>query len=135
MTHKTIIGIDLATHVFQVYSVHGKGTLKTNTAVTRGQLLVLIARQPPALIVMEACSGAHDWAHRFRVLSHDVRLLAPQYVEPFRHVQKNDPHDALALTEVDLRPRMPSMPVKSGEQQDIQALHRVRERLVKNRTA
>ena len=90
MTHKTIIGVDLAKHMFQVCMVNHKGTLKTNTTVTRGKLLALIARQPPALIVMEACSGAHDWARRFRALGHDVRLLAPQYVVPFRHGQKND---------------------------------------------
>jgi transposase len=130
-----IIGVDLAKQVFQVCMVNRHGALKTNTTVTRGKLLALIARQPPALIVMEACSGAHDWARRFRALGHEVRLLAPQYVVPFRHGQKNDPNDALALTEAGLRSRISSVPVKSIEQQDIQALHRVRERLVKNRTA
>jgi transposase len=135
MTHKTIIGVDLAKHVFQVCMVNHKGTLKTNTTVTRGKLLAFMARQPPALVVMEACGGAHDWARRFRAVGHEVRLLAPQYVAPFRHGQKNDPNDALALTEAGLRPSLPSVPVKSVEQQDIQAWHRVRERLVKNRTA
>jgi transposase len=135
MTHKTIIGVDLAKHVFQVCIVNHQGTLKTNTTVTRGKLLALIARQSPALIVMEACSGAHDWARRFRAVGHEVRLLAPQYVVPFRHGQKNDPNDALVLTEAGLRPSIPSVPIKSVEQQDIQAQHRVRERLVKNRTA
>jgi len=135
MTHKAIIGVDLAKHVFQVCIVNHKGTLKTNTTVTRGKLLAFIARQPPALVVMEACSGAHDWARRFRAVGHEVRLLAPQYVVPFRHGQKNDPNDALALTEAGQRPSIPSVPVKSVEQQDIQAVHRVRERLVKHRTA
>jgi transposase len=79
MIPKTIIGIDLAKHVFQVCIVNHKGTLKTNTTVPRGKLLGLIARQPPALIVMEACSGAHDWTRRFRAVGHEVRLLAPQY--------------------------------------------------------
>jgi transposase len=68
-------------------------------------------------------------------VGHEVRLLAPQYVAPFRHGQKNDPNDALALTEAGLRPSIPSALVKSVEQQDIQALHRVRERLVKHQTA
>ena len=135
MAQHTIIGIDLAKRVFQVCIVNHKGTLKTNTTVTRGKLLPLIARQPPALIIMEACGGAHDWARRFRALGHEVRLLAPQYVVPFRHGQKNDPNDALALTEAGLRPSIPSVPIKSVEQQDIQAQHRVRERLVKHRTA
>jgi transposase len=135
MTHKTIIGVDLAKHLFQVCIVNHKGTLKTNTTVTRGKLLAFMARQPPALVVMEASSGAHDWARRFRAVGHEVRLLAPQYVVPFRHGQKNHPNDALALTEAGRRPSIPSVPVKSVEQQDIQAWHRVRERLVKNRTA
>jgi transposase len=135
MAQQTIIGIDLAKHVFQVCMVTSQGTIKTNTTVARGKLLALIARQPPALIFMEACGGAHDWARRFRVLGHEVRLLAPQHVTPFRRGQKNDPNDALALTEAGQRPNIPTVPIKSVEQQDIQALHRVRERLVKNRTA
>src|SRR5215468_174242 len=135
MTHKTIIGVDLAKHVFQVCMVNHKGTLKTNTTVTRGKRLAFVARQPPALVVMEACGGAHDWARRFRAVGHDVRLLAPQYVTPFRRGQKNDPNDALALTEAGQRPNIPTVPIKTIEQQDLQALHRVRERLVKHRTA
>ena len=104
MTHKTIIGIDLAKHLFQVCMVNHKGMLNTKTTVTRAKLLAFMARQPPALVVMEACGGAHDWARRFRAVGHQVRWLAPQYVVPFRHGQKNDPNDALALTEAGLRP-------------------------------
>ena len=135
MTHKTIMGIDLAKHLFQVCMVNHKGTLKTHTTVARGKLLAFMARQPPALVVMKACGGAHDWACRFRAAGHEVRLLAPQYVVPFRHGQKNDPNDALALTDAGRRPSIPSVPVTSVEPQEIQALHRVRERLVNNRTA
>jgi transposase len=135
MAQQTIIGIDLAKHVFQVCMVTPQGTIKTNTTVARGKLLAFIARPPPVLIFMEACGGAHDWARRFRALGHEVRLLAPQYVKPFRRGQKNDPNDALALTEAGQRPQIPTVPIKSLEQQDIQALHRVRERLIKNRTA
>ena len=135
MAQQTIIGIDLAKHVFQVCMVTPIGTLKTNTTVARGKLLALIARPPPALLFMEACGGAHDWARRFCAMGHEVRLLAPQYVPPFRRGQKNDPNDALALTEAGQRPHIPTVPIKTVEQQDIQALHRVRERLVKNRTA
>src|SRR5215467_6927785 len=130
MAQQMIIGIDLAKHVFQVCMVTPQGTIKTNTTVARGKLLALIARQPPALIFMEACGGAHDWARRFGALGHEVRLLAPQYVTPFRRGQKNDPNDALALTEAGQRPHIPTVPIKTVEQQDIQALHRVRERLI-----
>jgi transposase len=135
MKYNTIIGIDLAKNVFQVCIATTQGQVKTNKTVTRGQLLEVITRQPPALIVMEACGGAHDWARRFRQVGHEVRLIAPQYVTPFRQGQKNDHNDAQALTEAGLRPGIPSVPIKTVEQQDTQALHRVRERLVKNRTA
>jgi transposase len=135
MAQQTIIGIDLAKHVFQVCMVTPQGTIKTNTTVARGKLLALIARQPPALIFMEACGGAHDWARRFRAVGHEVRLLAPQDVPPFRRGQKNDPHDALALTAAGQRPHIPTVPMKTIEPQALQALHRVRERLVQNRTA
>jgi transposase len=135
MAQQTIIGIDLAKHVFQVCMVTPTGTLKTNTAVARGKRLALIARPPPALIFMEACGGAHDWARRFGAMGHEVRLLAPQYVTPFRRGQKKDPNDALALTEAGQRPNIPTGPIKTVEPQDLQGLHRVRERLVKHRTA
>ena len=135
MNPTTIIGIDLAKNVFQVCIATTQGQVKTNKTVTRRKLLDMITRQPPTLIVMEACSGAHDWARRFMQVGHEARLIAPQYVTPFRHGQKNDHNDAQALTEAGLRPGIPSVPIKTVEQQDVQALHRVRERLVKNRTA
>lgn len=135
MAQQMIIGIDLAKQVFQVCMVMPSGTLKTNTTVTRGKLSALMARQPPALIFLEACGGAHDWARRFRTMGHEVRLLAPQYVTPFRRGQKNDPNDALALTEAGQRSNIPTVPIKTVEQQDVQGLHRVRERLIKHRTA
>jgi transposase len=135
MTHNTIIGIDIAKNVFQVCIATTKGQVKTNKTVTRGKLLTVITRQPPAFIVMEACGGAHDWARRFIQVGHEVRLIAPQYVTPFRHGQKNDHNDAQALTEAGLRPGIPSVPIKTIAQQDLQTMHRVRDRLVKNRTA
>src|SRR5262245_61426771 len=111
------------------------GTLKTNTAVARGKLWALIARQPPALIFMEACGGAHDWARRFCALGHEVRLLAPQYVTPFRRGQKTDPNDALALTEPRHRRQITTGRRKTLEQPEFQGLPRVRERGVQHRTA
>lgn len=135
MQTNTMIGIDLAKQVFQVCIATTKGHVKTNKTVTRGKLEALIARQPPAVIVMEACGGAHEWARRFVSLGHEVRLLAPQYVTPFRRGQKNDYNDAQALVEAGGRSGMRTVPIKTVEQQDLQALHRVRERLVKNRTA
>jgi hypothetical protein len=100
-----------------------------------GKLLAFMARQPPALVVMDAWRGAHDCARRCRAVGHEVRWLAPPYGVPFRHGQKNDPHEALALTEAGRRPSLPSVPVTSVEPHEIQAWPRVRERLVNNRTA
>jgi transposase len=134
MAQQTIIGIDLAQQVFHVWMVTPTGTRKTNTTGARGKLFALRARQPPALIFMEACGGAHDWARRICARGHAVRLLAPQDVTPFRRGQKNAPNDALALPEAGQRPHIPTGPLKTVEPQDLQALHRVRERLVKHRT-
>jgi transposase len=101
----------------------------------RAQVMVFIAKLPPALIGMEACGGAHYWARRFREHGHEVRLMAPQFVTPYRKANQNDLRDAEAIAEAMTRPTMRFGPVKSVDQQDLQALHRVRERLMKARTA
>jgi len=84
---------------------------------------------------MEACGGAHYWARMFQAQGHSVKMIHPQYVKPFVQVNKNDARDALAIAEAAARPSMPTVAIKSIEQQDIQAIHRVRERLVKEKTA
>jgi transposase len=84
---------------------------------------------------MEACGGAHDWARRFRENGHAVKLMAPQFVKPYVKSNKNDMRDAEAIAEAVMRPTMRFVPPKAIEQQDIQALHRVRERLMSARNA
>jgi len=84
---------------------------------------------------MEACGGAHDWARCLREQGHEVKLMAPQFVKPYVKSNKNDMRDAEAIAEAVTRPSMRFVPVKDVAQQDIQALHRVRERLVTARTA
>jgi transposase len=84
---------------------------------------------------MEACGGAHYWTRRFRAYGHDVKLMAPQFVKPYVKSNKNDTRDAEGISEAVTRPTMRFVPVKEVEQQDIQALHRVRERLIGARTA
>jgi transposase len=84
---------------------------------------------------MEACGGAHDWARRFREHGHTVKLMAPQFVKPYVKSNKHDMADAAAIGEAVTRPTMRFVPIKELTQQDLQALHRVRERLVKARTA
>ena len=86
-------------------------------------------------IAFEACSGAHWLAHQLMALGHEVRLLTPESVRPFAKAQKNDWNDALAIAEAARRPERHAVGIKSQEQLDIQALHRVRQRLVSARTA
>ncbi|OTA14783.1 transposase [Xenorhabdus vietnamensis] len=84
---------------------------------------------------MEACDSANYWGRQFRQFGHEVKQISPQYVAPFRMGSKNDKNDAIAIVEADSRPGMRYVPEKTIEQQDIQCLHRVRQRLMKNRTA
>src|SRR5438552_2790484 len=84
---------------------------------------------------MVACGGAHYWACRFREHGQYVKLMAPQFVKPYVKSNKNDSRDAEAIAEAVTRPTMRFVPLKDVDQQDIQALHRVRERLIGERTA
>ncbi len=129
-----IIGIDLAKRVFQVHIVSLQGEKKANKIITRKKLMLFIASR----IVMEACGSANYWARQFSQYGHEVKQVSPQYVAPFRmgsKNDKNDKNDAIAIVEADSRPGMRYVSEKSVKQQDIQCLHRVRQRLMKNRTA
>src|SRR5215813_12745730 len=101
----------------------------------RGEVLPLMANLGPTTIGMEACGGAHYWARRLREHGHTVKLIAPQFVKPYVKSNKNDPADAEAICEAVTRPTMRFVPVKEVAQQDLQSLHRARERVVKARTA
>ncbi|WP_408646947.1 IS110 family transposase [Xenorhabdus lircayensis] len=127
-----VIGIDLAKRVFQVHITSPLGKLIKNTVVSRDKLSTFIAQQPPSKIVMEACGSANYWSRQFKRFGHEVKQISPQYVAPFRMGSKND---AMAIVEADSRPGMRYVPEKTQAQQDIQCLHRVRQRLMKNRTA
>lgn len=135
MTEISIVGIDLAKQVFQVHGVDRQGRKRLQRQLTRSQLERFLVQQPPCLIAMEACGGAHHWARRARAAGHEVKMMHPRYVKPFVQVNKNDARDAQAIAEAAARPAIPAVVPKSVDQQDLQALHRVRERLVKERTA
>src|SRR5262245_18378648 len=94
-----------------------------------------IAKLPPVRIGIEACGGAHYWARRFRAYGHEVKLMAPQFVKPCVKSNKNDSRNAEAIAEAVTRPTMRFVPIKDDDQQDLQALHRVRERIKGERTA
>jgi transposase len=131
----SVLGIDIAKQVFHLVGMDAHGTIQLRKRLYRAQMMVFIAQLPPTCIGMEACGGAHYWARRFREHGHEVKLMAPQFVAPYRKANKNDLRDAEAIAEAMTRPTMRFVAVKSVDQQDLQALHRVRERLMKARTA
>jgi transposase len=130
-----ILGIDLAKHVFQLHGADRRGRPVYRAKVSRGSLLETVRTLKPGMIVMEACSTAHHWARRFQSLGIETRLISPQYVTPFVKTNKNDLNDAEAIVETASRPTMRFVTVKSIEQQDIQAAHRMRAILLRHRTA
>jgi transposase len=131
----TTVGIDLAKNVFQVHGVdhHGKVVLKKQ--LKRAQMAPFFANLSLCLIGMEACGSAHHWARKLQAMGHTVRLMAPQFVKPYVKTNKNDAADAEAICEAVGRPNMRFVPIKNVEQQAVLALHRVRQGLVKARTA
>jgi len=134
MTIETL-GIDIAKNVFQLHGVNHGGRAVLKRRVMRDQLLDALARIEPCTVVVEACTGAFYWARKFEALGHRVKIVSPQYVKPFVRRQKNDSNDAEAICTAARQSHMPFVPKKSLEQQDIQALHRARQRMVNHRTA
>jgi len=135
MTKVAVIGIDLAKNIFQLHGVNRGGHCVLKRRVMRDQLMQVVAQLPPSLIGIEACTGAFYWQRRFEEHGHTVKVIAPQYVRPFGRGQKNDSNDAEAICTAVQQPNMRFVPNKSVEQQDIQAVHRARQRLVNHRTA
>jgi transposase len=129
------IGIDLGKNTFHLIGMDARGRIVLRRKIARGQLLSCLANLPVCLIGLEACAGAHHVGRQLAALGHDVRLLPAQYVKPFLKGHKNDYRDAEAIAEAVQRPTMRPVPLKSAEQLDLQALHRVRSRLVGQRTA
>jgi transposase len=129
------LGIDLAKSVFQLHGEDSLGKVILRKRLGRTRLLAEIAKLEPCTIGIEACTGAFYWQREFEALGHTVRIIAPQYVKPFAQHQKNDRNDAEAICTAMQQPNMRFVPTKTLVQQDIQALHRGRQRLVNHRTA
>ena len=129
------IGLDLAKNVFHVHGVDIQGKKVLGRQLKRSQMMEFFQKLSPCLIGMEACASSHYWARTLAVMGHDVKLIAPQFVKPYVKGNKNDANDAEAICEAVSRPNMRFVPVKTIEQQDIQALHRIRSELVHQRTA
>ena len=129
------IGVDLGKNTFHICAMNDKGTILLRERLTRAALPKRLANIPPCRIGMEACAGSHHIGRQLTALGHDVRLMPAKYVKPFLKSHKNDYRDAEAIAEAVQRPTMRFVPFKSDEQLDLQALHRVRSRLVGQRTA
>jgi len=129
------IGIDLGKTTFHLVALGERGKIVVRKKLSRKQLLAFTANLDPALIGMEACSGSHFLGRALSQQGHDVRLIPAQFVKPFLKSNKNDFLDAEAIAEAAERENMRFVPLKSDDQLDLQALHRVRERLVSRRTA
>jgi len=93
------IGIDLAKHVFEVWGVDQHGRVRLHKRLTRGRMLMFFCQLEPCLVGMEACGSAHYGARHLSKLGHEVRLMAPQFVRPYRKNEKNDRNDAEAICE------------------------------------
>lgn len=117
MGNISMIGIDLAKHVFQLHGAAADGTVLFRRKLRREKLLDFLAAQPSCVVAMEACASAHYWGREIGRLGHEVRLVAPAYVKPFVKRQKNDTADAEAICEAAGRPTMRFVAVKSEAQQ------------------
>ena len=135
MNEITTIGLDLAKNVFHVVCCDKNGKIIRKKMLKRSHVLRYFANLTACLVGMEACSSAHYWARELSTMGHQAKLIPPQYVKPYVRGNKNDYNDALAISEAVVRPEMRFVSVKTTEQQDTQALYRLRERRIADRTA
>jgi transposase len=131
------VGIDLAKNVFQVHGVDRSEKHVWRRRLRREEWINVVHErvEPGCEIGMEACGGAHHWARELQKRGYKVKLIAPQFVKPYVKSNKHDAADAEAICEAMARPGMRFVPVKTVEQQDIQAIHRVRASLIEQRSA
>lgn len=135
MAQLSIVGIDLAKNVFQLHGVDERGKQVLQRKLRRSQLALFVGNLGQCTIAMEACSGAHAWARKFRKMGHQAVLISPQYVKPFVKTNKSDKADAEAICEAAARPSIPHVAIKEPWHSEMQSLHRIRGRHMKNRTA
>lgn len=132
--HAITIGLDIAKSVFQVHIADATGRVLQQKKLRRSQVEAFFARQPKALVGIEACGTAHFWGRTLSALGHEVRLIPAAYVKPYVKRNKNDARDAAAICEAVSRANMHFVPIKTVEQQAARGLERVRDLLVKQRT-
>jgi transposase len=130
----SLIAIDLAKSIFQVCGVNQAGKPIFNKAVRRNRLMALLLQYPHAIIAMEACGGSNYWGRELEAQGFTTRLIPPQHVKPFVKGNKNDRNDAFAISEAAVRPNLQFVKPRTQSQTDMTLTHRVRERLVRERT-
>jgi transposase len=130
-----VVGIDLGKNVFHLAAMDEDGRVVARKRLSRSQLLTFMANLSPCLVGMEACCSSHWLGRKLREQGHEIGLIPAQFVRPFVKSNKNDTADAEAIAEAVQRPTMRFVPIKTEDPLDLQALHRVRERLVARRTA
>ncbi len=135
MIQHNLISIDVAKNVFQVCGLTSHNQVTFNKSIKRKDLVDFMANIPPVEVAMEACYSSHYWARCFDSMGHRVKLIPAQHVTPFVRGNKSDRNDAVAIGEASRRPNIRPVPIKSLGQQDLQCLHRIRERYVTQRTA
>ena len=134
-TVPTIIGIDLGKNWFHLVGMDARGATVLRKKLNRGQLAEYAATTPRCVVATEACPGSQYWGRVFAQAGHEVRILPAQFVKAYVQANKNDFHDAAAIAEAGSRARMRCVPLKTTEQLELQALHRMRQRAVRERTA
>jgi transposase len=131
----TRVGLDIAKQVFQMHGVDENGKSRLRKQLSRAKVLEFFAQLPPCLVGIEACASSHHWGRELTKFGHTVRLMAAQFVVPYRKRDKNDANDAEAICEAVGRPNMRFVAIKSEEQQSVLMVHRARTLVVANRTA
>ena len=129
-----VLGIDLGKNSCSLAGLDSTGAVVLRRRMTRDSVLKLFAGLPPCVVAMEACCGAHFMGHAAADHGHEVRLMPPEYVQPYVKAQKTDDRDAEAIAEAATLPTMRFVPLKTDTQLDLQAVHRARQRLVASRT-
>lgn len=130
-----VLGIDLGKNSCSLVGLDATGRVVVRRRMRREGIVALAAKLPGCVIAMEACCGAHHLGRQLAANGHEVRLMSPEYVRPYVKAQKNDDRDAEAIAEAATRPTMRFVALKTEAQLDVQVLHRVRDRLVGQRTS
>ena len=129
-----VLGIDLGKNSCSLAGLDATGAIVLRRRMTREGVVAFASKLPACVVAMEACCGAHFLGRLFKAQGHEVRLMSPEYVQPYVKAQKTDDRDAEAIAEAATRPTMRFVTLKSEAQLDLQVLHRARQRLVSART-